>query len=299
MTALKELLLAAGTRCGADRGATRSWPAVLKTAPRLNRGTARRRRRQESKQMTAARRAARAEKRNPQVTEPPCRPIRASMRSTTWNCRRGSPAGRLTRTQPQALGPWPVPACTAPSASSSSLPPSGHICRARMDKAPRQRAVRPPGSPAGIRRLASEHRAPVATAVDDQRVTGPSAQRPAARDGGCWPSGPGRTRTTTQHPASTRRGALCNPRFRARTPGRDLHGLDTGVGQDRVKRCGELPGPVADQEPATGGALTEIDQGRCGSAAWSMARPGWRSRRGRVRSGSRSPSRTSSTGVGG
>lgn len=73
--------------------------------------------------------------------------------------------------------PWPVPACTAPSAPSSSLPPSGHICRARMDKAPRQRAVRPPGSPAGIRRLAGEHRAPVATAVDDQRVTGPSAQR--------------------------------------------------------------------------------------------------------------------------
>lgn len=73
--------------------------------------------------------------------------------------------------------PWPAPACTAPSAPSSSLPPSGHICRARMDQAPRQRAVRPPGSPAGIRRLASEHGAPVATAVDDQRVTGPSAQR--------------------------------------------------------------------------------------------------------------------------
>lgn len=29
------------------------------------------------------------------------------MRSTTWNCRRGSPAGRLTRTQPQALGRGP------------------------------------------------------------------------------------------------------------------------------------------------------------------------------------------------
>ncbi len=34
---------------------------------------------------------------------------------------------------------------------------------------------------------------------------------------------------------------------RAGAPGRDLHGLDTGIGQDGVKRCGELPGPVADQ----------------------------------------------------
>ena len=30
---------------------------------------------------------------------------------------------------------------------------------------------------------------------------------------------------------------------------RDLHGLDTGAGQDRVKRLGKLPGPVPDQEP--------------------------------------------------
>ena len=36
---------------------------------------------------------------------------------------------------------------------------------------------------------------------------------------------------------------------RARAPGRNLHGLDTGAGQDRVERRGELPGPVADQEP--------------------------------------------------
>jgi len=28
----------------------------------------------------------------------------------------------------------------------------------------------------------------------------------------------------------------------------------------RVKRCGELPGAVADQEPEAGGAVTEIDQ---------------------------------------
>jgi hypothetical protein len=40
------------------------------------------------------------------------------------------------------------------------------------------------------------------------------------------------------------------------TPGRDLRDLDAGVGQDRVKRCGELPGAVPDQEPEPGGAIT-------------------------------------------
>ena len=47
---------------------------------------------------------------------------------------------------------------------------------------------------------------------------------------------------------------------RARAPRRDLHGLDTSTGQDRVKRRGELPGPVADQEPEVCGAITEIHQ---------------------------------------
>ncbi len=68
------------------------------------------------------------------------------------------------------------------------------------------------------------------------------------------------TRTTTQHPASTRRGAVCNPRFRARAPGRDLHRLDTGTGQDRVKRSGELPGTVTDKEPEARGTITQIHQ---------------------------------------
>jgi hypothetical protein len=40
--------------------------------------------------------------------------------------------------------------------------------------------------------------------------------------------------------------------------GRDLHGLDAGVGQDRVERVGELPGPVPDQEPEARGALPQI-----------------------------------------
>ncbi len=42
---------------------------------------------------------------------------------------------------------------------------------------------------------------------------------------------------------------------RARAPGRDLHDLDAGIGQDRVKRRGELPGPVPDREPEFRGAI--------------------------------------------
>ena len=40
-----------------------------------------------------------------------------------------------------------------------------------------------------------------------------------------------------------------------------LHALDTGTGQDRVGRCGELPGPVADQEPEVCGPVTEVHRG--------------------------------------
>jgi len=47
---------------------------------------------------------------------------------------------------------------------------------------------------------------------------------------------------------------------RARAPGRDLRGLDTGISQDCVERCGELPGPVADQEPKLCGAITQVHQ---------------------------------------
>jgi hypothetical protein len=42
--------------------------------------------------------------------------------------------------------------------------------------------------------------------------------------------------------------------------GRDLHRFDAGAGQDRVKRRGELPGPVANQEPEARGAVTEIQE---------------------------------------
>lgn len=37
--------------------------------------------------------------------------------------------------------------------------------------------------------------------------------------------------------------------IRAGASGRDLHGFDTGPGQDCVERLSELPGSVADQEP--------------------------------------------------
>jgi hypothetical protein len=43
---------------------------------------------------------------------------------------------------------------------------------------------------------------------------------------------------------------------RAWAAGRDLHGLDTGIGQDGVKRRAELTGPVTDQEPEADGAIT-------------------------------------------
>jgi hypothetical protein len=47
---------------------------------------------------------------------------------------------------------------------------------------------------------------------------------------------------------------------RARVPGWDLHRLDSSVGQDRVKRLGELTGPITDQEPEVRSAITQIHQ---------------------------------------
>ena len=45
---------------------------------------------------------------------------------------------------------------------------------------------------------------------------------------------------------------------RARAAGRDRHGLDAGVSQDRVERLGELPGPVTDQVPEVRGAIAQV-----------------------------------------
>jgi hypothetical protein len=47
---------------------------------------------------------------------------------------------------------------------------------------------------------------------------------------------------------------------RARAAGRDLHGLDAGIGKDGVERLGKLPGPVAGQELEAGGAITQMYQ---------------------------------------
>ena len=56
--------------------------------------------------------------------------------------------------------------------------------------------------------------------------------------------------TEDQHPVGHLRPGGEHEPFgigvRARAPGQDLHGLDAGVGQDRVEGSGELPGPVAD-----------------------------------------------------
>ena len=48
--------------------------------------------------------------------------------------------------------------------------------------------------------------------------------------------------------------------IRPRAPGRDLYRFDAGAGQDGVEGHGELPGPVAEQEPEVRGAVAEIHQ---------------------------------------
>jgi hypothetical protein len=47
---------------------------------------------------------------------------------------------------------------------------------------------------------------------------------------------------------------------RPRASGRDLHCLDTGGGEDRVERIGELPGAVTDQEVELCGAVPGVHQ---------------------------------------
>jgi len=62
---------------------------------------------------------------------------------------------------------------------------------------------------------------------------------------------------------------------RARAPGRDLRYLNAGVGQDCVERRGELPGPVADQEPEACGAVSQVHQ-QVADLLWPTDRPGSR-----------------------
>ena len=58
---------------------------------------------------------------------------------------------------------------------------------------------------------------------------------------------------------------------RLRAARRDLHHLDTGTGQDRVKGRGELPGPVPDKEPEAGGTVTQVHQRRHAGSPGSRA----------------------------
>ena len=44
---------------------------------------------------------------------------------------------------------------------------------------------------------------------------------------------------------------------RARASRRDLHRFDAVAGQERVEGLGELPGPIADQEPEIRGAVRQ------------------------------------------
>jgi hypothetical protein len=46
---------------------------------------------------------------------------------------------------------------------------------------------------------------------------------------------------------------------------RDLHHLDTGTGQDCVKRRSELSGPVPDKDPEAAGTRTPAWQRHCGA----------------------------------
>jgi hypothetical protein len=73
--------------------------------------------------------------------------------------------------------------------------------------------------------------------------------------------------TEDQHPV----GYLCSDReheplrvgIHTGTPGRNLHRNDACIGEDRIERCSELPGPVTDHEPELGDAIAEIHHKIC------------------------------------
>jgi hypothetical protein len=66
------------------------------------------------------------------------------------------------------------------------------------------------------------------------------------------------TRTTTEHSASTRRGAVRNPRFHAGHLDTAEHRLDPGVVEHGVKQAGELAVAVPDQESRPTAGVLEI-----------------------------------------
>ena len=66
--------------------------------------------------------------------------------------------------------------------------------------------------------------------------------------------------TTTEHSASLRRGAVCNPRFRARRPRRGLDHPHALAGEDRVEGTGELGVAVPDQEAEGSDPVAEVHE---------------------------------------
>jgi hypothetical protein len=100
--------------------------------------------------------------------------------------------------------------------------------------------------------------------------------------------GPQVPRADDQHPVGDfgpdgAHEPLCKG-IRPWTSRRDLHHFDADVCQDRVERCGELPGAVADQEPEVGGAVAKVQQ----KVPGLLGGPGPVRVRGRGRGGSRS-----------
>jgi hypothetical protein len=69
-----------------------------------------------------------------------------------------------------------------------------------------------------------------------------------------------------QHPVGDLSPDGAHPPFgkgvRSRAARRDLHHLDTGAGQDRVKGRGELPGPVPDKDREAGGRVVSSCRSR-------------------------------------
>ena len=82
-----------------------------------------------------------------------------------------------------------------------------------------------------------------------------------------------------QHPVGDLRpGSEYEPFGKGARPGasgRNLHGFDTGAGQSRIERCGELPGPVAAREPEVRGVIAEVHQ-EIADLLRGPARPGAR-----------------------
>src|SRR6266478_7838009 len=80
------------------------------------------------------------------------------------------------------------------------------------------------------------------------------------------------TKTTTEHPASTRRGAVCSPRFHARHL--DGGAQDPGAGglEDGVEGGGEVRSAVTDQELNVLEPLAEAESEAAGLLHGPLAR---------------------------